>query len=134
MPATRAPLCHALAVATGLLTYLGTLLIEGLAGGDLTRVLGREAWDTGAYWYFGLPVCYLLAGVLGCFGRERSWRWSLDMLATHAVCTPLFAGSSLDLWPLALVTALVLAVPGMLTAWLGALICRLCAAPQISRS
>jgi hypothetical protein len=56
------------------------------------------------------------------------------MLATHAVCTPLFAGSSLDLWPLALVTALVLALPGMLTAWLGALICRLCAAPQISRS
>ena len=46
------------------------------------------------------------------------------MLATHSVCMPLFAGSGLSLWPLALVFALVLALPGMLTAWLGALVYR----------
>src|SRR5512132_3033012 len=109
MPFTRGPLCHALAVATGLLTYFGALVIEGLAGGDLARALGREAWDTAAYWSFSPPVCYAVAGLLGYLGRERGWRRSLDMLATHSVCMLLFAGSSLNLWPLALVTTLVLA-------------------------
>jgi hypothetical protein len=119
MPASRAPLCHALAVGTGLLTYLATLAIDGLARGDMTRAFGREAMDAAPYWYFGLPVCYLVAGLLGYLCPVRTWRWSLDMLATHSISTLLFAGSGLDLWPLALVVALVLALPGMLTAWLG---------------
>ena len=133
MPAERAPLCHGLAVITGLLTYLGSLAIEGLATGDLARALAREAVDVGPYWYLGLPVCYLVAGVLGYFGRVRSWRWSLDMLATHWVCMLLFAGSDLSLWPFALLLALVLALPGILTAWLGALVYRLRPAPQADR-
>jgi hypothetical protein len=133
MPFTRGPLCHALAVATGLLTYLGALSIEGLASGDMTRALGREAWDTAAYWYFALPVCYAIAGLLGYFGRERGWRWSLDMLATHSVCMLLFAGSSLNLWPLTLVTTLVLALPGILTAWIGSLVHRSRTAGAASR-
>jgi Na+-translocating ferredoxin:NAD+ oxidoreductase RnfD subunit len=124
MPAERAPLCHGLAVMTGVLTYLGGLAIEGLATGELARAFAREAVDVGAYWYFGLPVCYLVAGALGYLGRVRSWRWSLDMLATHSVCMLLFAGSGLNLWPIALVFALVLALPGMLTAWLGARVYR----------
>ena len=121
MPST---VCHALAVATGLVTYLGTLLIAGLASGELARAFGREAMDLAPYWYFALPVCYLAAGVLGYLCPVRTWRWSLEMIATHSVCTLLLAGSGLNLWPLALVFALILALPGMLTAWLGGLIHR----------
>ena len=124
MPAERAPLCHGLAVTTGLVTYLGSLAIHGIATGDVAGALTREVVDVGPYWYFGLPLCYLVAGVLGHLGRARSWRWSLDMLATHWVCMLLFAGSSLSLWPIALLLALVLALPGMLTAWLGVLLHR----------
>lgn len=120
----RASVCHAVAVATGLLSYLGSLTIHGLAIGDLPRAFGGEAMDAAPYWYFGLPVCYLVAGVLGYFGRRRSWRWSLDMLATHAALTALLAGSSLNLLPLALVLFLALSLPGMLTAWLGAYVYR----------
>jgi hypothetical protein len=119
MPATPAPLCHALAVVTGALTYLGALALDGFMTGDMARSFAREAIDTGPYWYVALPVCYLVAGLLGYLGRSRPWRWSLDMLATHAVCTLLLAGSGLNLWPLALVLSLVLALPGILTAWLG---------------
>jgi hypothetical protein len=124
MPATPAPLCHALAVVTGVLTYLGALALDGFMTGDMPRSFAREAIDTGPYWYVALPVCYLIAGLLGYLGRSRPWRWSLDMLATHAVCTLLLAGSGLNLWPLALVLSLILALPGILTAWLGALIRR----------
>ena len=133
MPPTRAPLCHALAVTTGGLTYLGTLLIAGLAGGDMARALGREAVDLAPYWFFALPLCYLAAGVLGYLCPVRTWRWSLDMLATHWVCMLLFAGSDLSLWPLALVLALILALPGILTAWLGGLVHRFRAAPHEAR-
>ena len=52
------------------------------------------------------------------------------MLATHAVCMLLFAGSGLNLWPLALLSALVLALPGILTAWLGTLVHRFRTAPH----
>ncbi|HSA79629.1 MAG TPA: hypothetical protein VLE23_02325 [Geminicoccaceae bacterium] len=124
MPAERAPLCHGLAVITGLLTYLGALAVHGVATGEMAGAFAREAVDVGPYWYLGLPVCYLVAGALGYLGRVRTWRWSLDMLATHSVCTLLFAGSDLSLWPLALLLALVLALPGMLTAWLGARVYR----------
>lgn len=125
MPPTRAPLCHALAVATGVLTYFGTLLIAGLASGDMAQILGREAIDLAPYWYFALPLCYLAAGVLGYLAPVRTWRWSLDMLATHSVCMLLFAGSDLSLWPLALLLALILALPGVLTGWFGSLAFRL---------
>jgi hypothetical protein len=128
MSPTRAPLCHALAVATGVVTYLGTLLIAGLASGDMARAVGREAIDLAPYWFFALPVCYLAGGVLGYLCPLRTWRWSLDMLATHWVCMLLFAGSDLSLWPLALVLALILALPGMLTAWLGGFVHRFRAA------
>jgi len=134
MPAERGPLCHGLAVITGFVTYLGSLAIHGIATGEMAGALTREAVDVGPYWYFGLPVCYLVAGPLGYLGRVRSWRWSLDMLATHWVCMLLFAGSDLSLWPLALLFALVLALPGMLTAWLGALVYRFRTAPhQVDR-
>ena len=84
MPPERALLCHGPAVMTGLLTYLGSLTLHGLATGDLAAALHREALDVGPYWSLGLPACYLVAGVLGYFGPVRTWRWSLDMLATHS--------------------------------------------------
>jgi hypothetical protein len=60
----------------------------------------------------------------------RSWRWSLDMIGTHMVGTILFTGSGLNLWPIALVFGLVLALPGILTGWLGAFVYRFRSAMQ----
>jgi hypothetical protein len=130
MPPERSLFCHALAVATGLFTFVGSLIIYGLAIGDMARALEREVFDIGPYWYFGLPVCYLAAGLLGYLGPVRSWRWRLELIGTHMVSSLLFTGSGLNLLPLALLFGLALAIPGILTAWLGALVHRFCAAMQ----
>jgi hypothetical protein len=124
MPPERLLFCHALAVATGFFTFVGSLIIYGLGIGDMARALEREVFDIAPYWYFGLPVCYLAAGLLGYLGPVRSWRWSLDMIGTHMVGTILFTGSGLNLWPIALVFGLVLALPGILAGWLGAFVYR----------
>jgi hypothetical protein len=120
MSPDRLLLCHALAIATGLATFFGSLIVHGLATGDMAQAFHRELFDIAPYWYFGLPVCYLVAGVLGYLGPLRSWRWSLEMIGTHMAATILFTGSGLNLWPLALVFGLALALPGILAAWLGA--------------
>ena len=71
------------------------------------------------------PICLVLAGgVLGYLGPVRSWRWSLEMIGTQMAATILFTGSGLSLWPLALVFGLAMAIPGILAAWLGALVHR----------
>ena len=97
MPPERTLPCHGLAVMTGLLTYPGSLVLHGVATGDPAAALHPEALDVGSHRSFGLPVCDLVAGLLGYLGPARTWRWSLDMLATPAVCTLIFAGSRLSL-------------------------------------
>ena len=52
------------------------------------------------------------------------------MIATHMAGTILFSGSGLSLWPVAVVFGLVLALPGILAGWLGALVYRFRSAMQ----
>jgi hypothetical protein len=96
----------------------------------MSRAGRYEVFDIPPYWYFGLPVCYLAAGVLGYLGPVRSWRWSLDMIGTHMAGTILFTGSGLSLWPVAVVFGLALALPGILAGWLGAFVYRYRSAMQ----
>lgn len=124
MTPERTFVCYAIAIASGLLTALGTQLLAGIVTGDYARAFHRELVDLGTYWVLALPVCYLVAGVLGYMGPVRTWRWIVTMLAIHALYTLLSAGSGLSLWPLALVMYLVLALPGILAGWLGGLIRR----------
>jgi hypothetical protein len=114
MPPERLLWCHVLAVATGLVTFFDSKMFV-----DIAR-----------YFSVGLPVCYLVAGLLGYLGPVHSWRWSLEMIGTHLVGTILFSSGARYLWPLPLVVALVLALPGILTAWLGAVVYRFWAAMQ----
>lgn len=124
MTPERTFVCYALAIATGLLTALGTQLFAGIATGNYARAFTREPVDLGVYWLVALPVCYLVAGVLGYLAPVRTWRWILAMLAVQALYTLLVVGSGLSLWPLALVMYLVISLPGILTGWLGRLIRR----------
>ena len=125
MPAERPLWCHVLAVATGIVTFCGSLSFDLSATSDMARVSPRVMFVSARYFSGGVPVCYLVAGVLGYLGPIRSWRWSLDMIGTHFVGSMLFMDSGPDLWPLVLVVAVVLALPGIVTAWLGACVFRI---------
>jgi hypothetical protein len=81
----------------------------------------REAWDSGAYYQFGLPALCLVSALLAYFEPDRSWRWGAVPLAAQAVA--MFAIQGLgNLWPLGLIVTGVLAVPPILTARLGAFV------------
>ena len=124
MTPERTLLCYAIAVATALLSALGAQLLVGIASGDVARALGRELVDLDTYWLIALPVCYLVAGVLGYLGPRRTWRWIATMLAIHSAYMILVTGSGLSLLPLALAMMAVIALPGLVTGWLGGLIRR----------
>jgi hypothetical protein len=124
MTPDRTLLCYMIAVAIALSTALGAQLLTGIASGDVARALGRELVDLGTYWLIALPVCYLAAGVLGYLGPVRTWRWIVTMIAVQSLYGILAAGSGLSLLPFALVMTVVIALPGVLTGWLGGLIRR----------
>lgn len=119
MGPSRTAACYVTAVITGLVSSLGVLLLAGVLSGGLPEALRREAWDTDLYWLIGLPLCYLVAGVLGYLGPERIWRWPLAMMATQGLVMLLFSRSGFSLLPLGLILFAILALPGIVTAWIG---------------
>jgi hypothetical protein len=120
----RTLLCYAIAVLTALSTGLGVQLLTGIASGEVGRAFSRELVDLGLYWLVALPICYVVAGVLGYVGPVRTWRWIVTMIAVQSVYMLISAGSSLSLLPFALAMTAVIAVPGLVTGWLGGLIRR----------
>lgn len=70
----------------------------------------REAWDSEAYFYLGIPIMCAVIFVIGYRFPDRPWRWAMSMAAGQALAL-VMAGNSLSLWPLALVAMMVLSVP-----------------------
>jgi hypothetical protein len=124
MTPERTILCYTIAAVTALASALGTQLLAGIATGEYAHAFRRELVDLPFYWSVALPVCYLVAGVLGYLGPVRTWRWIVTIVAIHAVYILISAGSGLSLWPLALVMFVVISLPGVITGWLGGLIRR----------
>jgi hypothetical protein len=129
MKPERTLLCYAIAAVTALASAIGAQVLAGILGGDMARGLRSELVDLPTYWLLSLPVCYVMAGVLGYLGPLRTWRWILTMIAIQSLYGILAAGSDLSLLPLALAMTVVIALPGILTGWLGGLIRRLREAP-----
>jgi hypothetical protein len=124
MTPDRTLLCYAIAAATAFSTAFGVQLLAGIVTGDFARAFASELVDIGPYWLLALPVCYLVAGVLGYLGPVRTWRWILTMIAVHSVYMALTAGGGLSLLPLALIMTAVICLPGLVTGWLGGLVRR----------
>jgi hypothetical protein len=107
--------------ATGFLIWVGLSVIGGFSAGAGFRL--REAWDTAAYFYVGLPLMALAVGAASFVQPERPWRWPLWLVGGHQLGVLLLgvgmqSGLSLLLLTLMLGTMLaaVFAVPALLAA------------------
>jgi hypothetical protein len=92
----------------GLVLWSATSYISGRA----------EPWDSSFYWSGSYPLSLLLTGCLGFAFPERTWRWAVAMTFTQLPIL-LFAGSDFGLLPLGLILLAFLALPAVLTGWIG---------------
>ncbi len=83
----------------------------------------REAWDSQWYWMVGVPVVCVVSAVLGFSEPNKPWRWGVAPLAGQ-FCWMLLSEGPGNLLPLGVIVFGILAIPSMLTAWLGALVGR----------
>jgi len=81
----------------------------------------REAWDSELYFLFGMPVVCAMSAVLGFFEPDRSWRWGVAPLAGQFTWMLVTQGPG-NLLPLGVIAFGVMAIPSIITAWLGALV------------
>ena len=108
--------------ALGLVVWTGLSVWAGFATTELSFRL-REAWDTPAYFYVGLPLMVSAVAIAGFIRPERAWRWPLWLVAGHqagVLLVGLGMQSELSLLILTLMLAIILtgffAIPAMLAA------------------
>ena len=108
--------------ATGLVVWVALSIVGGFsASGPGFRL--REAWDTEAYFYVGVPLMALAVAAAGFLRPERAWRWPLWLVAGHQAGVLLLglgmqSGLSLIVLTLALgaLLAVLFAVPALVGA------------------
>lgn len=112
IPAMKNPkdlIAYSLAVIAGVAVCL-----------TIAAVAGRnEAWDADIYYSAGIPIMCLMIFVLAYFFPLKPWRWTIAM-AVGQFLSALINGSSLSLWPLAMIFMAVISIPQFVAGYLGA--------------
>jgi len=121
------PLGLTIFVATlGFVMWTALSIIGGLVSDESAFRL-REAWDTAAYFYLGIPVMALAVGIAVFIRPERSWRWPLWLVAGHqtgVLLVGLGMQSGLSLILLTLILAVLLTAFFFIPAFLGVMAAR----------
>jgi hypothetical protein len=79
----------------------------------------NEAWDGDLYYSVGIPIMALIIFIISYLFPQKPWRWTLSMAAGQFM-SALINGSSLSLWPLAIIFMTVISVPQFIAGYLGA--------------
>jgi peptidoglycan/LPS O-acetylase OafA/YrhL len=79
----------------------------------------REPWDSAFYWGIAYPAAILVAGCLGFFYPDRSWRWAFALFGGQFIAMFIVNGELGNLWPLGLALFAVMATPAALVAKVG---------------
>ena len=114
-----------LLAATGLAVWIGLSIWGGMGGEAGFRL--REAWDTPAYFYVGLPLMAAAVALAAYHMPQRIWRWPLWLVAGHqlgVVLVGLGMQSGLSLVILTMVLAVLLATFFAIPALVGSLVAR----------
>ena len=111
--------------------WIALSIIGGLNSDEGTfRV--REAWDTAAYFYFGLPLMAVAVAIAGFIKPNQVWRWPLALVAGHQAGMLLLGlgmQSGFSLILLTLILAILLGVLFAVPAAIGAMASRKLMAP-----
>lgn len=99
---------YATSFLAGLVVCLGLTIVAG----------GREAVDTAEYFPVGVPLMVVAILTISYLFRQRPWRWTLGMAAGQ-MSAMLLSGSSLSLWPLAIVAMLIYSIPQFIVGSVG---------------
>ena len=114
-------------VATlGFVTWTALSIIGGLVSDESAFRL-REAWDTAAYFYVGIPLMALAVGLAAFARPQRAWRWPLWLVAGHQIGVLLVGlgmQSGLSLILLTLILAVLLTAFFFVPALIGAMAAR----------
>ncbi len=97
-----------LLAATGLALWTGLSVWGGMGDGTGFRL--REAWDTPAYFYLGLPLMALAVAIAAFHMPQRVWRWPLWMVAGHQAGVLLVGLGMQSGFSLIILTALLAAI------------------------
>ena len=95
---------YAISAVAGLVICLAITLITGRS----------EAWDSGAYFIFGIPLMCTIIFLISYRIPQRAWRWTFAMAAGQSVAM-VIGGGSLSLWPLAIIAMTVVSIPQFVT-------------------
>jgi hypothetical protein len=92
---------------------LMTCMVIALASGR------REAWDAGAYYSAGIPIMVVLIFIIAWVFPERPWRWTLAMALGQSL-SAFLQGSSLSLFPIAIIFMTVVSIPQFIAGYAAA--------------
>ena len=110
---------YVIAAMSGILVWVAVASVSGR----------REAWDSSAYFQFGIPALCLVSLIMGYLSPDRAWRWGAVPLAAQLAWMLVTQGAG-NLLPLGLIVGGILAVPSILTARFGAFFRRRTARPD----
>ncbi len=99
--------------AVALAVGIGTWLAVAHASGK------REAWDSAAYFSFGMPTVCVVSMLLGAAEPRRAWRWGVAPLAGQ-FATMLVTQGIGNLLPLGVIVFAILSIPSVFAARFGA--------------
>ena len=99
--------------AAAVLSGIGAWVLVSAISGE------REAWDSRWYLLLGMPFICAVSASLGYLDPTRPWRWGIVPVLAQAAWMFTTQGFG-NLWPLGIVASLVLAIPPILTAYIGA--------------
>jgi hypothetical protein len=111
------------AATLGFVMWTALSIIGGLVSDEPAFRL-REAWDTSAYFYLGVPLMALGVGIAGFISPKQAWRWPLWLVAGHqagVLLVGLGMQSGLSLILLTAILAILMTVFFFIPALIGAM-------------